>query len=736
MSLFNELKRRNVIRVAMAYVVAAWLIIQVAETILPAFSYSDVAIRYIVIILAVAFIPTLVFSWAFEITPEGFRREVDVVREHSITRFTGKKLDRIIMVLLALALGYFAFDKFVLDPVRDDRIVEAARLEGRTAAMEESWGEKSIAVMPFANRSAMEEDVFFVDGVHDDLLMLLSKLGDLKVISRTSVEKFRGTGLSIPEVASQLGVTTILEGAVQRAGGQVHINVQLIDAGTDGHLWAESYDRELTAQNIFAIQSDIAQAIAQALQAVLSPAEKSRVAAVPTTNYAAYEEYLRGNQKLISRTVPDIRNAAEHYRHSIELDPVYAMAYVGLADAYFLLRYYGHMSVAETNPLLESAVSYALELDPDLGEAHTAYAAMLVNRGLAQEAVAAYEKAIELAPGNVRAYHLLAEHWRQEFSEPGRALPLIMRALELDPLSPVINITVAETLWDFGQRDKALEQIVRTMEIAPDYPSAYIVKAVLLASWFGDLDQALRLYEYAAELDPQSAIIYFGIARVFSLLGDKARAIDNIERSLELGPDFLWGHNTAVEIFQVSGDTERALQHARRAFSIKPGRTTPLRMLRDWDLDNGRGADARARYEDNFPEFASQQMLEVNGKNYYAAIDYAYLFYTTGEIDRLSQILLPVLDFLPSVSRLGLQGKNIADVRVLAMLGESDQALETLAAAIAEGWRWNWRLLLDLPSLDSIRDDPRFIAQKEILEADMAAQLESYTTTQTNQQSR
>ena len=729
MSLFDELKRRNVIRVAMAYVVAAWLIIQVVETILPAYGLSDAAIRLVISILAVAFIPILVFSWVFELTPEGLKREVDVFHEHSITRFTGRKLDRIIMVLLALALGYFAFDKFVLDPVRDEYIVETARLEGRTEAIEESWGAKSIAVMPFANRSAVEEDEFFVNGVHDDLLTMLSKLGDLKVISRTSVERFRGTVLSIPEVASQLGVTTVLEGAVQRAGGQVRINVQLIDAGSDGHLWAETYDRELTAQNIFAIQSDIAKAIAQALKAVLSPEEESRVAAVPTASFAAYEEYLRGNQKMISRTIPDIRGAVEHYRQSIEQDPGYALAYVGLADAFFLLRYYGDLSVAETNPLLENVVSIALELDPDLGQAHTAYASMLVNKGLPDEAVTAYETAIELAPGHARSYHLLAEHWRQQFKEPGRALPLIMRALSLDPLSPVINITVAETLGDLGTYDEALRQVDRTIEIAPDYPSAYVVKGDIKAWTFGELDQALWLFDYAIELDPQSAIAQFGMARVFSQLGDEASAIDHIEHSLELGPDFLWGQTAAAEIFQVSGDTKRAIQHARRVFSINPRSKAALRLLRDWDLGNGRAADAMARYQNNFPEFADQQVPEVTRKNYQAAIDYSYLLYSAGENDRLRQILLSVQDLLPEVGRLGLRGSNIADIRALAMLGEPDEALETLAATVAEGWRWNWRQLLDLPSLDSIRDDPRFVAQVEILEADMADQLESFMTT-------
>jgi TolB-like protein/Tfp pilus assembly protein PilF len=733
MSLFNELKRRNVLRVGTAYVVASWLLIQVVETIFPAFGFGDAAIRVVVIVVAIAFIPVLVFSWVFEITPEGLKKEIDIDREQSITPVTGKWLDRFIMVLLALALGYFSFDKFILDPVRDDRIVEAARQEGRSEALENSWGERSIAVLPFANRSALDRDVFFVDGVHDDLLTLLSKLGDLKVISRTSVEKFRGTGLSIPEVARQLGVTTILEGAVQRAGDQVRINVQLIDAETDGHLWAETYDRELTAQNIFAIQSDIARAIAQALQAVLSPEEESRVAAVPTSNFAAYEEYLRGRQKLISRTIPDIRAAAEHFHTSIELDPKYAMAYVGLAEAYFLLRYYGDMSVAETNPLLESTVSSSLELDPELGEAHTAYAAMLENRGRSHEAVAAYEKAIELAPGYATSYHWLAELWRRGLSEPGLALPLIRKALELDPLSPVINITVAETLRDLGRHPEALAQIDHTIDIAPAYPTAYIVKAELMVWSFGELDQALRLYGYAIELDPQSLIAHLSIARVFSTLGDEARAIDNIERCLELGPDYYLGHSVAVVIYQVSGDPERALRHARRSYSINPGRSrASLRLLRDLDIKKGQAEDARERYEENFSEFAGQQILKVTRRNYGVAIDYAYLLYAAGEIDRLRQILLPVLDYLPEVSRLGIRGIYIDDVRALAMLGETDKALETLGDAVAEGWRWNWRLFLSLPSLDSIRDDPRFIAQKEILETDMAAQLESYRASQVN----
>ena len=344
MSLYNELKRRNVIRVAMAYVVAAWLIIQVVETILPAFGYGDAAIRYIVIVLAIAFIPTLVFSWAFEITPEGVKREVDVVREHSITRFTGKKLDRVIMVLLALGMGYFAFDKFVLDPARDQSNIEIARQEGLTAALSKSYGDRSIAVLPFENRSNREEDQFFTDGIHDDLLTTIAKIGSMKVISRTSVMEYRDTIKKIPQIAQELGVANILEGGIQRSGNQVRINVQLIDAATDEHLWAEIYDRELTAENLFAVQSEITRIIADALQAELSTDEQRRIDARPTDNLQAYEAYMRGRQLMATRDSANLKLATEEFARAVEIDRLFALAWEGehlFSPAYDIFETFG-----------------------------------------------------------------------------------------------------------------------------------------------------------------------------------------------------------------------------------------------------------------------------------------------------------------------------------------------------------------------------------------------------------
>ena len=712
LTFFKELKRRNVVRVGLAYVMISWLVLQVADVVVPIFALEPWVSKLVFLMLAAGLPVALIFAWVFELTPEGLKRDHDVDRKQFATVRSRHRLDFVIVGAMAVALIYFAVNHDWDEDAGERRIGTASG--------------QSIAVLPFVNRSALEEDVFFVDGVHDDLLTLLSKLGGLKVISRTSVEKFRNTRLGIPELASQLGVVTVLEGAIQRAGGQVRINVQLIDAVTDEHLWAESYDRELTAENIFAIQSDIAQAIAQALQAVLTPEEQSRVAAIPTSSFAAYEEFLRGRQKIVLREIPDVRQALGHFRNSIQLDPDYAMAYVGLADAYHILMSYGDMSQAEALPLAEIAVNTALEINPNLGEAQAALGALLRYKGDSNGAIAAYERAIELAPGYATSYHWLAEHFRFDKLRPDRALPLITRALELDPLSPVINITVAETLRDLGRHQEALAQIDHAIEISPAFASAYITKSEIMSWSFGRLDEALRLAEYASELDPQSLNACLGTARLFSQLGDDANAIEKIEHCLEMGPDYAFAHYGATTIYLVAGDSEQALQHARRVHSTQPGWWVPKRILRDSEIDRGESSTARQRYESFNPEFVAPGMLIVTSNNYGAVNDYAYLLLLAGEYDRLPQLLLPLLDFLPQVSRLGQFGMGIDDVRALAMLGENDKALETLEKAVATGWRFDWRMLLALRSLDSIKDDPRFVAQKEILEAEMAAQLDSY----------
>jgi TolB-like protein len=268
-SFFAELRRRNVFRVGVAYAIVAWLVVEISSVVFPALNLPDWTLTFFIVLFIIGFPFALIFAWAYELTPEGLKKEKDVDRSQSITTRTGRKLDFMIIGVMAVAIAYFLVDKFVW--VGEEPATDITVSEDR----------KSIAVLPFANRSANEEDAFFVDGIHDDLLTLLAKLGDLKVIARTTMVRL-DPGMSMQDIGSKLGVATIVEGGVQRAGDRVRINAQLIDARTEVHLWAETYDRELTAANIFAVQTEIATAIAEALQATLSPQEQERL--LPSRN--------------------------------------------------------------------------------------------------------------------------------------------------------------------------------------------------------------------------------------------------------------------------------------------------------------------------------------------------------------------------------------------------------------------------------------------------------------------
>src|SRR6476619_7067499 len=276
---FSELKRRNVIRFAGLYLVGAWLLTQVAGTVLPMFGAPDWLPRSIVVLLAIGFIPALIFSWVFELTPEGLKRDEEVTPAQSIGPQTARRMDRMIIVVLVLALGYFAFDKFVLTPRREAAMVDRAVPNESKSVI----NAKSIAVLPFENRSEEKQNEYFADGVQDEILTYLAKIADLKVISRTSVMQYKsGAPRNLREIGQQLAVAHLVEGRVQRATNEIRVNAQLIDARTDAHLWAQTYDRDLA--DVFAIQSEIAKAIADQLQAKLSPNEKKAIEQPPTTD--------------------------------------------------------------------------------------------------------------------------------------------------------------------------------------------------------------------------------------------------------------------------------------------------------------------------------------------------------------------------------------------------------------------------------------------------------------------
>ncbi len=334
LSFYQELKRRNVFRVGAAYLVMAWLLIQVTETIFPLFGFDDSPARIVVVILAIGFIPSLIFSWVFELTPEGLQKDDEVNHAGFSVLDINKKLDRAIVVVLALALSYFAFDKFVLALQREaaqlqqqTAELDVARQAGRAEALVESYGDRSIAVLPFADMSPEGDQAYFSDGISEELLNALSGVDELRVISRSSSFALRDDDLSVPEVADRLNVTYVLEGSVRKAGDQVRITAQLIDARSDTQLWSNTYDRKL--DNIFQIQDEIGQAVVSGLKVTLlgaSPAFKE-------TSPEVYTLYLQGKYLITppQGTTDDIERAVSAFKEALTIDPDYAPVWTGLS---------------------------------------------------------------------------------------------------------------------------------------------------------------------------------------------------------------------------------------------------------------------------------------------------------------------------------------------------------------------------------------------------------------------
>ena len=389
----EELLRRNVFKAGITYAIVAWLIIQFAAITFPSLNLPSWAITLVTVLLITGFPIFLLFAWAFELTPEGFKPSHHVELDESITHITGRKFDFIIIGLLLVAVIFLVLDNYVW--VEKEPPLLTTTPEAKTKAIVESpvvIDKKSVAVLPFANRSDEKKDAFFVDGIHDDILTQLAKIASLHVISRTSVMQYRDTQKKMKTIGDELGVATLLEGSVQRAESQVRINVQLIDVDTDKHLWAETYDRELTAANIFAIQSEIATAIANALLATLSPEEKERIAAVPTENLAAYETYMLGKQRMAKRTSKALAEAVDYFEQAVALDPMFALAYVGLSETFILQISYSSLPQDEMNAKAEMAINKALSLDDNLGEAYTSLGSLKDNRHDYEGSEAAYKR--------------------------------------------------------------------------------------------------------------------------------------------------------------------------------------------------------------------------------------------------------------------------------------------------------------------------------------------------------
>ncbi len=454
MSFFNELRRRNVFKVGIAYAVTTWVLLQLTDVVSNIMMLPEWAPKLILLMLLVGFVPALILAWAFELTPEGIKLERDVVRKESITPKTGRKLDYIIIVSLGLSLGYFIWEsRFEQKTAEYESAVTTAEntepvtevIPPSEIQLDENIDKNSIAVLPFANRSSDVEDIYFTDGIHDDLLTQLSKIDAFSVISRTSVMEYRDTTKNLRQIAQELSVANVMEGSVQRAGDRVRINVQLIDASTDEHLWADIYDRELTTGNLFDIQSEIAQAIAQALKATLTESELASVADVPTDNVEAYDLYLQARRFSQNETMNGKQTAIELLKESLVLDPGFKFAWISLARTH-MDNYWVYGGDPKNLELGLEAIERARSIDTEfaglyLAEGvywywgHLDYERALYNLG----------KAIEMLPGDDEAYM-----WRGFVSRRAglweQAQQSMQQALKLNPRVPFNWYEYATTL--------------------------------------------------------------------------------------------------------------------------------------------------------------------------------------------------------------------------------------------------------------------------------------------------
>ena len=705
-SIWDRLRRRKVVQWSLGYAAGAWGLLQGLQFLSDAFEWSSRVLK-LGTVAALLGLPLVV-------TAAWFRGERGA---QNATR-----TELAVVTLLFLLGGGLFWQYHRSVPATDSSGPAASSIEPAAITPAADAG-PSVAVLPFDNRSAKEEDGFFVDGVHDDILTQLSKISALKVISRTSVERFRNTEIPIKEIATQLGVTAILEGGVQRGGDRVRINVQLIDAATDTHLWAETYDRELTAANIFAIQSEVAEAIAGALKTALTTDEKARVVAVPTQDLEAWEAYQLGRQLAERRTSESLTEAERFLRKAIELDPAFALAYAQLAEAYILQVDYSGAPREASFANAAQAAAKALELDANLPEAWMARGSIAWYRDESDSAERLLRRAIELNPNYATAEKDLSLILRDQ-GRLDECLGHAERAVRLDPLSANINRVSGEILEQVGRFDEAAARYGRAIQIDPAYTMAYATLASLNAYGRNRFVDAVPLGERALALDPGNPQLHGSLALLWLDLNDEVQAGELVGTTLRRWPESLNSNSVAAAIAESRGDHAAAERYARKALAQYTRDTSSLTILSNADRRRGTLNDARARYAAAFPELLDAAGPRVNSANVWTAIVMAAVLQELGETDRAATLLDASEQTLGGMPRLGLGGYGILDVYVHALRGNKAKALAALREAERAGWRGPlWRYYRDIdPSLDSIRDEPEFKAVFADIERDVERQ--------------
>ena len=529
MDLFTELKRRNVIRVGLAYLVLSWLLLQVGDVLFEALQLGDSALTVMLVILVLGFIPVIIFAWVFELTPEGVKRESEIDRSQSITHETGHRLNVVIVVLLAAAVGLFAWDRFADGPSSGSEASQATNVGLHGSP-------RSIAVLPFADMSPQGDQAYFGDGIAEELLNVLAQVDGLKVAARTSSFKFRGDEHDIVELGNALKVAAVLEGSVRKAGDQVRITAQLIDVAGGYHLWSETYDREL--DNILAVQDEIATSIVDALKLELKLTTEGHTSSRADSG-EAYDLYLRGRELAREPSKAALVSALRFYEEAIAIDPEFAPAYGAIASAWVWLEDYGGVQAQEAFDRAEPAARRALELDPTRADALTAMG-FLEDRQYDNPVAARdyFERALAANPAHTLAYTLYADSLN-DLGDNARSLEVRREAVERDPLSTFLKSRLLSQLATMGEVAEAERLLEEIFAVNPDDTYAREELANLRFTQ-GRLAEAIPAYEFVHENRPGDPYAAANLAATYGLMMEDDKAQAWVEEARDRGAGNRW----------------------------------------------------------------------------------------------------------------------------------------------------------------------------------------------------
>ena len=676
-SSFEELSGRKVFRAAGAYAVTAWLLTEVSATVLPLFGASDAVLRAIVIVAVAGFPVAMVLAWAYDFSSDGITR----TRKAAPVSGGARRLDIVIIAVLLAVVGYLLYDRFATPAVT----APAATTPATTDA---AGLRPSIAVLPFQNISTDPANEVFGDGLAEDLLNRLARLEGLHVAARTSAFRFRDKQVDIREIGEALDVETVLEGSVQAAGDRIKVSAQLIRASTGYNMWSGSYSRRLT--DVFAIQDEISRAVAENLELALLGTPEVQEEAEPTANIDAYRLYLRGRIEWHKRTSSSLEKARELFQAAIDLDPEYAAAWSGLADAYNFLANYGNLAQDEAIARSEAAARRALELDPDLDEAHASLGLVYLDQMRFKQAADQFARAVELNPNFAMARTWLgsAVAWVDE----ERGLEEHRRAVELDLLSPIANQALGRTLYNMGRTTEAKEQYLRITEFAPEYPLVYFNLAEIAANE-NDYEAAVGYLRKANELDPGRAATLTVLALTYVGLGDIVTAREWIEKAEAIGPDQIAVIRSRLDLLYVAGDWD-GIELLVSEKLVRPQDAFVASVYRSLvAYGQGKFALAARILEGVFANIAAKQPTPseeyvVADQTMYGLLYMASALERSGERDKALGIAQDLIDYLDARRARGIHRDEYLVVRAGTEVtrGNKDAAIDAIRQLAERGW--------------------------------------------------